>query len=356
MLVLLLLFVLICLWQVKLAPADNSHYMADYMSIEKTMAIKGIFILIVFFSHFNTYVDFTSSLDITYNMYYKQIGQRMVTLFMLYSGYGVMEAIKKKKMQYVHKIPVTRVIGTLFRFDIAVLLFLIMHLLLKTDLNPKRVLLALTSWDSIGNSNWYIFSIIVCYVLTFVAFEVFRDKLKHIPSALLLTVLVLAYIAVFRFKDLRPDRYYNTIFCYVLGVWLSIFKDKFSKLFGEYDMLWTITFLASSAVTVICWRDHSRFYMYEICMFSFTLAVVLFSMRVSLNNKILRWFGEHLFSVYMMQRIPMIVLKQVGLAEWNVYVYFVSCLVITVILAYAFDKLVNPLWAFITKPKKKVES
>lgn len=363
MLIFLLVFAAVCLWQVKiefkLKPAGGDNYITDYMSIDKTMAIKGIFIIIVFFSHFNSYVDFSSTLDIAYNENFKLIGQRMVTLFMFYSGFGVMEAIKKKKMPYVHRIPVTRVAGTFFRFDIAVLLFLIMHLILgKGDagMSAKRIILAFTSWGAIGNSNWYIFAILVCYLLTFIAFELFRDKGSYIPSVILLSVLMIAYIIIFHKLELRPTRYYNTVFCYVLGVYFSIFKNKFDKLFGSNIIIWALCLVASIVLTQYSyfkWMDNHRLYMYEISMFAFTAAVVLFTMHVSLNNKILRWFGEHLFSVYMLQRIPMIVFEKLGLAKWNIYVYFVVCFALTVVMAYFFEKYVGKLWKLISTPKKK---
>ena len=48
------LFVLLCLYKVQLKPTDGQKYMTDYMSVDKTMSIKGIFILLVFFSDSTT--------------------------------------------------------------------------------------------------------------------------------------------------------------------------------------------------------------------------------------------------------------------------------------------------------------
>lgn len=355
MFIFLLIFAAVCLWQVQLKPAGNDRYITDYMSVDKTMAIKGIFIIVVFFSHFNTYVDFTSGADLLYLDCYSKIGQRMVTLFMFYSGFGVMEAIKKKKMTYVHKIPVTRVLGTYFRFDIAIILFLLLKIIINggaLGTTPNRVFLALFGWESIGNSNWYIFAIVVCYILTFVAFEVFRDKLKYYPSAILLTLLLFAYVVIMRYCDLHPDRFYNTVLCYALGVYFSLLKDKFDKLFGNNKLLWLAAFLVTSVLTVIAQFKIDRFYAYEIAMFSFTFAVILFTMRVSLNNKILRWCGKHLFSIYILQRIPMIAFDRLGIAKWNIYVYFILCLGATVIMAYFFEKYVGALWKYITSPRE----
>lgn len=161
MIVLIAVFIAVCLYGIQLKPANGESYITDYMSVDKTMAVKGIFIIIVFFSHFNSYVDYTSVADVAYLEAFSKIGQRMVTLFMFYSGYGVMESIKKKQMSYVKKIPVQRFLGTLFRFDIAIVFFLILYLARNLKVTAKQVILSFVGWDSVGNSNWYIFAILV---------------------------------------------------------------------------------------------------------------------------------------------------------------------------------------------------
>ena len=61
----------------------------DYLSRDVTTSVKGIFILMVFFSHFNSYVQYTELLDRIYTIPFVMIGQGMVTMFLFYSGYGV---------------------------------------------------------------------------------------------------------------------------------------------------------------------------------------------------------------------------------------------------------------------------
>ena len=78
-------------------------------------------------------------------------------------------------------------------------------------------------------------------------------------------------------------------------------------------------------------------------------------MRVSLNNAVLRWCGKNLFGLYILQRIPMMIFKQVGLASYDVYLYFIACLVVTVVMAWLFEKYVGKLWKLISSPKKKNE-
>ena len=193
------LFVLLCLYKVQLKPTDGQKYMTDYMSVDKTMSIKGIFILLVFFSHFNSYVKFTSPADIEFAAIFTDMGQAMVTMFLFYSGYGVTESIKKKGISYVHKIPVTRILGTYFRFAFAVILFIVVQAFRGYTFPASQYLLSFLGWESVGNSNWYIFVVVIAYFITFLGFELFRDKCRYILSASAVTAGCIAYIFILFF-------------------------------------------------------------------------------------------------------------------------------------------------------------
>ena len=105
----ILLLGALCLYKIDFAnPKTNFD---DYLSIEKTNSIKGIFILIVIFQHFNQYVEYSSFIDVQYLRFFNCIGQRMVTLFLFYSGYGIRESIAKKGSNYIKTIPTKRIGG-----------------------------------------------------------------------------------------------------------------------------------------------------------------------------------------------------------------------------------------------------
>ena len=350
------LFVMLCLYKVQLKAPDGQKYMTDYMSVEKTMSIKGIFILIVFFSHFNSYVTFESGIETYYVKIFQYIGQAMVTLFLFYSGYGVMESIKKKKMAYVHKIPVTRILGTYFRFDIAVLIFIIVQTILGKTFPVSQYLLSFTGWDAVGNSNWYIFAVVVAYFITFVAFEICRDKGNFYPAAILVTFGCLAYIFILYFFDLKEGHWFDTIILYACGVWYSLLKDKIDRIVNKNLAVYIVFFVATAVGTIyFLLKRGASFAHTELYMMFFTAFVVIMSMRISFHNKILMWCGKNLFGLYIMQRIPMIIFKAVGVADFNVYLYFVLCVIVTVPVAWAFEKYTGKLWKIISSSKKKTK-
>ena len=167
---------------------DNNN---DYLSLEKTTVIKGIFIILVFLSHFNSYVIYSNALD---NVYIKIIGyvvQAMVAPFLFYSGYGVMEKKKKKGNSYIKSFPVKRILVTMIKFDLAVLLFYIINILLNNAVSFKKIILSLVGWDSLGNSNWYIFTIIVLYIITYFSYSIIKNKNISLSMT---TILTLIYI------------------------------------------------------------------------------------------------------------------------------------------------------------------
>lgn len=106
----------------------------DYLSFDTTNCIKGVFILFVFIKHATPYItnsgyEYTSIYDKLFLMVDSRVGQWIVAMFLFYSGYGIMESIKKKGEGYINSIPKKRILTTLINFDIAVLIYAIIKYL-----------------------------------------------------------------------------------------------------------------------------------------------------------------------------------------------------------------------------------
>lgn len=93
MLYIFLLFVVVCLFKIKF----NKNGYTDYMDIKQTTCIRGIFAIIIFFSHFNKYTQLTNSWqNNVYKFIISSIGQLMVALFLFYSGYRYLLFFKER--------------------------------------------------------------------------------------------------------------------------------------------------------------------------------------------------------------------------------------------------------------------
>lgn len=305
----------------------------DYMSKEKTTSIKGVFIIMVFFSHFNSYIQLASRFDNIYYSIFCLIGQAMVAMFMFYSGFGIMESIDKKGIEYILSLPQKRVLPTLLRFDIAVLLFLILDWIIGIEIDVKTIILSFVGWESIGNSNWYIFIILLLYTITYITFRITK-KWSIFGSIVFNMILVMMIIVFFRYYDLKPIYWYDTMLCYVFGMFYQRVHIKVEKIFKQSIYIWGIVLFSSIGIFVLL-RSYG-FFCNMVANLVFCITMIVFSLHISLDNRIINKCGNYLFEIYILQRIPMIIFRQLGVSEINIYIYFVICILFTGIIAYAF--------------------
>lgn len=343
----------LCLFGIKFSFQNGFE---DYMSPQKTGAIKGIFVVIVLLSHLRQYISLNgSALNQPYKDFMNFFGQLMVVMFLFYSGYGVLLGITKKD-GYVKTIPAKRVLKVLLHFDIAVLLFWLTGNALGKDYSVKRLLLSLIGLEGVGNSIWFIFVIIVLYLITFAAF-IFLKK-KVILGTVITTAL--SFVALLAIRAWKGSEYwwYDTIMCYPLGMWYAIAKpqiDKiilpdFNKWFACTAAAGTLFFAAESLMS-----DFSNTRKIFIPMaLVFAVFIVLLSMRISVCNGILQWFGKRVFGIYILQRIPMIILSHFGMND-NPFLFSVACFALTIVIAEIFERAMDKLDILLHLSKKPVK-
>ena len=208
-------YVLVCLLGIRFYFGSEGN--REYLSVEQTQAVKGLFILLVFFSHIQGYVTVTDRKDLLCGWLIGIVGQGMVTLFMFYSGYGIMESVCKKGDGYVSTMPVKRIFSTWFRFACAVTLFVAVALWNGQELTLSRIGLAYIGWESLGNSNWYIFAVLVLYTITYLAFRL--TGTKHLLRSNIVVLLgSVMYISLLSFRGIKGMWWYDTVLCYGFGM------------------------------------------------------------------------------------------------------------------------------------------
>ncbi len=328
MIIFLAVYALACVFKAKIFFKENE--IADYTSRNSTNSIKGIFILLVFFSHFNSYVTLSGSLNYVYSYIVSFFGQTMVTMFLFYSGYGVMESIKNKGAGYINSFPKKRILPTLINFDIAVFLFLVLGLILKREFTAAQIFWSFIGWDTLGNSNWYIFVILLLYLFTFVSFKIFGKKSDLIAAGAVL-LLTFIYAAVFMVFNIKPYHWFDTALCYPMGMIFSLYKKRIEDFIFKKRVNCFICLVISLAVFLFFVKFYNIPFSGFIKNLVFCMLVVVFTARVNLQNKLLIFCGKHLFEIYILQRIPMIVFAHLGL---NIYpeIYFIISFLFTLIL------------------------
>lgn len=337
---------LLCLWGLRFH--FGKEYNQEYLSVVRTQAVKGAFVLLVFFSHIGSYMTVARWRDALVMRLIAEVDQTMVAMFLFYSGYGVMESVRKKGAAYVAAMPKKRILDTLFRFDCAVVLFGILAVLRGESLKISQVILSFVGWSTLGNSNWYIFAMLVLYTLTWIAFRTAGTEcpLRAIALVFLGTVLYMLILSNCTDKGLY---WYDSVLCYMMGMLWSCFAGTTAEVCLHKWIPWAVMILAS--VAAFGWFSMAEYTTLNRILrnLTFTLVMVLASMRVSSRNPILCWCGKHLFPLYILQRIPMIVLKDLGLAQDRQTLYIAACFVTTVAMVYPFEYAVDWLKKRIVK-------
>ena len=194
-----------------------------YLNPESTEIIKGIFIALIFCGHFSQYVKFTNPLDSPFFKVYWYMGQFVVAMFLLYSGYGLMLSVKNKGMSYVKKLPTHRILKTLLHFDLAVSIYMVIYIAKHGMPSVEKFVLAMLGWDGFGNSNWYIFAILSIWCTVYAVFRLFG--VRHLLWKLCLCTLGICLLA-FVVSKYKPTYWYNTMICFPLGMWVAMYKAQ----------------------------------------------------------------------------------------------------------------------------------
>ena len=237
----------------------------DPLAPAVTTSLNGIFVLLVMLTHFYQYAGkfLSGPLHASYGSARHWMGQTVVATFLFFSGYGMMEQIQKKGQKYARSIFKNRLLKVLFHFDLALLLFWIMGLFMGKTETPLSLLTSFIGWSklSVGNSTWFMFATFCLYIVVFAAFYRY-DSQNPKRSLWNMTALVFVYILLIAFSPNGSSRFYNTVFCFVVGMWFSHYKEHFYAFWQKnnknYYLSLALCFVIGTVFAILC-TGHERF-------------------------------------------------------------------------------------------------
>lgn len=309
MTIVLLLFIASCLVTAKYKnPFSNDSFKNNFEK-DSTTCINGIFVVLVFLSHFHFEIENFYKIDSVYLKFQMICGQCVVCSFLFYSGYGIYENLKKNRATHSRKLILSKFPKLLLRFDICVLLYAIAQFCIGNHSSLKEILLSLLTIKSLGNSNWYISYILLMYLVIWLTFRVFKND--NIALCFV-TFANIAYTILFVFFDAKDSHYYVTSFVLPLGMYFSMYKEKIEKFINKRIFLCFIIFFS---LYVASWILKVKFvlpeYTYNIVSLLFTSTLILATYKIQINNKILLLLGKNVFQIYILQHLPMMILKPI---------------------------------------------
>lgn len=321
---------ILCLWRIRFTKTNP-----DYISLDGSNAIKGVFAVIILCSHMGGYLTLSDSLaDRTYTHMIFYLGQTMVAPYLFYSGYGLFFSFRHKP-GYVSSFFKKRFLKILLHFDLAILLFLIVQAFLPIRYPVQNYLLCWIGWESIGNSNWFVFVILSLYLITFCGLLLER---RNGPTLIAIVCLFSATLwLVLHFVAHKENWWIDTIAAFPLGMLFGASKDSIDTLLSRYRGLWLVMIVCLSTAFVF-WHHLHGVDIYGICSCLFCLIVILASMKIKIGNPALQWLGKNAFPIYILQRLPMLVLSHFGF-NLQPGIFIPVSIIVTLLLAWGFTSL-----------------
>ena len=196
----------------------------------------------------------------------------------------------------------------------------------------------MTTWESVGNSNWYIGVIILCYGLTWLVFRILPVSVSAPRSGRQFAVmLAMSILMVLVLRKFRPACWYNTLLLYDAGIAYSIWRDKVEVYcMNKWAIVGVLGMVGFALTGFFSGRCYGLFTL--IRPFFFMSILIVLTREITFHSQSLKWLGAHLFPIYIYQRLPMIVLS--GFvpsfpSDWPI-LFYLSCLVITLLLAWCY--------------------
>lgn len=305
-----------------------------FMDRSSTNAWKGIFIILICIHH---YVQLMAKPGIL--LPYRWAGYLAVAGFFLFSGYGLMSSLLRKK-DYLNGFFLQKSLRVYFPTITAILtLGLITQLLGYGDLNAWDVVLrSLTlTWITRFYMIWYVTATLIFYLFFFLSFNWLPKK----NGLLLLFALNSLYVVVGWAIGLGSF-WINTALLFPLGCALSYSKEWFlENTQRHYWKIATFLFVSFLAIFLIGVYGIVPLVTNTFAGLLMGLLVAIFSVRFKLTSELFSFFGRISFELYLVHaELYNILYQMFGINSWIGTLLMFGFIIL---LAYGLSKMNNAI-------------
>ena len=298
-------FFIFCLLSINnMSLKGHNDFYKDYIDLKNTFPVKGVFVWIIILFHYEQY--YKREKKFLFEQIVELINQKMVTMFLFYSGYGIYESIKKKGNEYSKTIWKKSLI-IYIKSQLILLIFVLRMAIFKKKkkLTFKRYILAMLFKSHVGNSNWFAFTIIVLYLYAFLAFVFIKDKKYNYLGIIFITIICSLHIyLMYNYYFAKRMGSVDNTLSYIFGFCYSAIRKFTDRFIMKYDFIYFGIFsVLSLTFYYLCKIKDVNILLHNLMNSNFSLIVLLITMKVRLDNEFLKFLNIHSYSIYLLQKV-----------------------------------------------------
>ena len=253
-------------------------------------------------------------------------------MFLFYSCFGIYESKKKKGFNYSQTL-LYKAIILFIKSQIIILIYLAENIfILKNRITLKRYILSIIFKTGLGNSFWFAFTIIIFYIYCYLSFNFCKNF--YLGLIIINFICLIHIYLVYNFYFQHWIIPVQTVLCFLFGFYYSLFHQYSDKVIMKND----IFYFAALSISIYFYYEFTHPFtiiIRSIRNLLFTVIVLLISMKVRLKNNFLYFLNSHSYSIYLLQRLIMIIVhKKKLLIKYNFIrisfeftsIFFIACL------------------------------
>lgn len=205
------------------------------------------------------------------------------------------------------------------------------------DYNLTDIFLSVSGIKILDGTYWYVVIIVFLYVLYYLLFKRFNDKIAIkmmlVITALYWTTCYLLGIGTW---------WYNTTFCFPLGIILATYFDTLIKyLKAHYTQILISSFLLFAIIVPVGLFNSGFISIFTKTLSSvfFATLVIILTLKIQIQSKILEALGKISYEIYLIHGLPIFftfIFVNVN-SKINIFIYFI----LVIFSAFIFSKFTN---------------
>ncbi len=312
----------------------------EFLSISKSVALKGILAVMVLVCHLHAEVDlFKSSILGTL---FTAFGYLAVAGFFFVSGYGLTEQANKKGKEYAKSFVKRKILPFYLLCVFLIFIYLLRDLIIYKQVNLGDTLWSFVIGKTIVDKGWYLQVQLLMYLIFYLSIRFFDRKIIWGGVVFLASLI---YIVVC-FAVGLSSTWFEGVLCFSLGVIVSQNKEWLLSLFEKKLRAWLIALAIFSCFMVAFYFGNTidnyyiRVFIKIVSCILFSFLAVLLSYLIKIENPVTKGIGAISLEIYVLQGLVLNLFSKTIVIN-NDILYIATVVILTVLLSLLFHPLVK---------------